>query len=47
MNKTQSTQGASVKSGLSDHQKIEKGPIRTEGGKNQIPHPQKDGKFKY
>lgn len=47
MKKSQSTQGASVKSGLSAQDKIPHGPIRTEGGKNQIPHPQKDGRFKY
>jgi hypothetical protein len=47
MSKKQSAQGANVKSGLSDQQKIPKGPIRGEGGKNQIPHPQKDGRFKY
>jgi hypothetical protein len=46
--KSQSTQGASVKSGLSEQQTMDKAKeIRTEGGKNQIPHPQKDGKFKY
>jgi len=48
MSKAQSAQGAGVKSGLSDQSTMDKGKaIRPEGSKNQIPHPQKDGKFKY
>lgn len=48
MTKQQSTQGAGVKSGLSDHAKMDGAKaIRPEGGKNQIPKAQKDGRFKY
>lgn len=46
--KKQSAHGASVKSGLSEQTKIDGDKaIRPEGGRNQIPHPQKDGRFKY